>query len=211
MTQTLWFVLFTGAAGVLLCLMFIFIRVHNGRPPSPGLTVSVLLLSLACAGSDILRQPPQGVLSLHLLLYAFAMLFVLTDVACRWLPFEFTAPFLLCVLLARGTLLPDTLQEALVSAACMWGVLMSVRTLINHRHARDTFGLGDVWLMTGLAAFFLFTMAAGILLFSLMLMLPAARIHRSPSLPLAPFALGTATLLCVIPHAHYLIRSLMYV
>ncbi|MGR7464129.1 hypothetical protein ACU60T_23535 [Klebsiella aerogenes] len=195
MTHALCYLLIVGLTVVGLVTPLRFIKKHNGVAPGKGLAALLALTFMALAATDIplLQRGCPVLFDQHLLLYVFALQFVLLDQSNHWLPLEFTAPF--CVLAVVAHSLYGALPVASVMSLLLMGGLMAgCRVLLNRRYQREVVGLGDLWMMAGLAGLLSFTTAAWLLTVGLAAMLVAALLQRKPSLPLAPYVLFFAVL-----------------
>lgn len=195
MTNALCYLLIIGLAVAGRIIPLQFIKRHRGATPDKRLTVFLTLAFTILAATDIplLQRGSPVLFGQHLLLYFFALQFVLLDQSNHWLPLEFTAPF--CALAVVMHSLHGTLPVASVlSLLLMGGLLAGCRTLLNRRYQRDVVGQGDLWMMAGLAGLLSFITAAWLLTVGLAAMLVVALLQRKPSLPLAPYVLFFAVL-----------------
>ncbi|WP_036768524.1 prepilin peptidase [Photorhabdus australis] len=95
---------------------------------------------------------------IHLLFFiicsGFLSLFIFLDSASRCLPQCFTVTFWLIGTVYRSLIHPDTLFFTTFTSLILFGVLWYVRAAYNQWAEQELFGLGDVYLITGLGMWF---------------------------------------------------------
>ncbi|MFJ3459442.1 hypothetical protein ACIPMZ_21195 [Scandinavium goeteborgense] len=190
-----------GAAMLLLtvvCLTLVnrFIVWHEGRPVNRRLAIpaAMLFIVLCFLQLPVLFAGHVSPAIQAVVIYGFSLMFLLLDCSNSWLPLEFTAPF--CI---AGVLLTSSpLSAALLNLAMMGGLMTGYRLLLRRMYGADVLGKGDIWMMSGFAAFFSFTASAAVLVCGLTALLLTGRLLRRPALPLAPFVLPFSVLLCVM-------------
>ncbi|HCA3439635.1 TPA: prepilin peptidase [Salmonella enterica subsp. salamae serovar 35:g,m,s,t:-] len=186
-----WFVcsfLFLLAAFILPAL---FIRANNGNEIPFSLAIGGVIAWLICM--TIYHLHP-GALSADLFLVAacFCLAMSVLDASNHWLPLEFTFSFSLLGIIAQWIIAETFSPEPLLRFAGMFALLASVRWLMNQRYGRETFGMGDVWLISGMAIWLNFLDATVILAAGLAvhiiywLAVKPFRSTHSEAFPLAP-------------------------
>lgn len=175
-------------------LVTCFIHHHHGHLPAKRLSLALIvlciILNLPGIRDVLLGQylPPAR----YLLLSVFSLMFILLDLSNHWLPLEFTASFCLLALVTHSFPLHIPVDN-IVNMVAMGSLLAGCRLILNRHYRADVFGLGDIWMMSGLAAYFSFMVAAIQLTVGLTLMLLTFP-PRKTTLPLAPFVLIFAVL-----------------
>lgn len=192
---------FAGAAMLFLMalcfsLVDLFIVRNEGKPINSRLAMAAGILCIALCALQLpaLFAGHYSPALQAVVIYSFSLMFLLLDTSNSWLPLEFTAPFCLAGVLLTSSP-PAT---ALLNLAMMGGLMTGYRMLLRRMYDTDVLGKGDIWMMSGFAAFFSFTVSAAVLVCGLTALLVTGRLLRRPALPLAPFVLPFSTLLCIM-------------
>lgn len=187
----IWFVcslLFLSMAFILPAL---FIHAHAGKEISCPIVLAGIVIWLGCM---MMYHFHHGVLSADLFLVAscFCLAMSVLDASNHWLPLEFTLAFTLLGVMAQWLTAGAFSPEPLLRFAGMFALLSSVRRFMNQRYGRETFGMGDVWLISGMAVWLNFLDATVILAAGLAvhivywLAVKPFRSARPEAFPLAP-------------------------
>ncbi|MGO4746763.1 prepilin peptidase [Serratia quinivorans] len=147
--------------------------------------------------------------------YGFLTLFIILDIERNWLPKCFTLTFIVVGVIYRA-IEPESEWWVMIATLCiLWLGLFLFRIYINRRAGGEVFGLGDVYLIVGLAVWFsgltalkLITVATLLAILFLLF-----KKYRSPSrwrhhheyrgAPFAPFLCGVAAVWGVLPVATF--------
>ncbi|ECH4667690.1 hypothetical protein FPT51_19050 [Salmonella enterica] len=186
-----WFVcslLFLSMAFILPAL---FIRAHAGKAISCPIVLAGMVIWLGCMmmyhyHHDLLRD------DFFLVAACFCLAMSILDASNHWLPLEFTLAFTLLGVMAQWLAAGTFSPEPLLRFAGMFSLLASVRWVMNQRYERETFGMGDVWLISGMAVWLNFLDATVILAAGLAvhimywLAVKPFRRARPDAFPLAP-------------------------
>lgn len=157
-----WFVcslLFLLMAFILPAL---FIRANEGKAISCPIALGGIVIWLGCMAiyhyhHSLLRA------DFFLVVISICLAMSVLDASNCWLPLEFTLPFTLLGVMAQWLTAGAFSPEPLLRFAGMFALLSSVRRFMNPRYGRETFGMGDVWLISGMAVWLNFLDAAVIL------------------------------------------------
>ncbi|HID3656870.1 TPA: prepilin peptidase [Serratia marcescens] len=134
----------------------------------------------------------------YLVLFGWAVPMTLLDLRNNWLPKEFTFPFWLCGVLF--TWLPDAVQtsrNAILASALMFAALRFVHYLSLKIQGKEGIGLGDVYLISALCAWYPLQTATLITGIALVLFTLCALLTRQYTQPFAPWLFGLLALLAV--------------
>jgi general secretion pathway protein O len=181
-----------------------FIALQDGHSSLSfkGYYLIIIPLFSVLAVSRIPEETTLTVLLFRAAFYGFLLLFIVCDSERHWLPRCFTLAFFVTGMACQLLLQPSRVWLAVLAAAALWTGLVIFRTCVNRRSNADVFGLGDVYLIAGLTAWFsvsavleIISVAAG-----LAMLLLWVKKHRSPSrwrhhqeyrgVPFAPFLCG---------------------
>lgn len=193
--------IFAGAAAGMSAL---FIQKNNGN----GMTKSALVFSFFIWLLFTLAwwSKPQHVYDTeaYFILMFFCLSFILLDMTNHWLPVEFTLPF--C---GSGALVQFCQGDAVNHLSGFLGMLTLltlVRLFLNWRYRCETFGKGDVWMVSGMSIWsgFYYTaiaLSAGLAIFIIWCMVSrlfAAKKRTEVAFPLAPAVCFTFLFITVI-------------
>ena len=186
-----WFVcsfLFLLMAFILPAL---FIRANAGKEISRPIALGGIVIWLGCMA---IYHYHHGLLSadFFMAVACFCLAMSMLDASNHWLPLEFTLAFTLLGVMAQWLTEGAFSPEPLLRFAGMFALLASVRWVMNQRYGRETFGMGDVWLISGMAVWLNFLDATVILAAGLAvhivywLAVKPFRSTHSEAFPLAP-------------------------
>lgn len=175
-----------------------FIRETEGVAPTNLPLSSFLVLLFAVLASVVTTRGLSECLPWHvvlrdLILLGWCVLLTQLDLARQWLPLRFTNGLIASGLLF--SLLPQSgvsLLIALGDGLAMYGLLLLFRLWAN-RHGRERFGLGDVYLLTGMSVWLTLPTTAVIALAALgliMLQLLTGKVglpSKRQEIPFAPY------------------------
>lgn len=145
------------------------------------------------------------------LLYGFLTLFIFLDVERNWLPKCFTFSFIAVGAFYRTYTPVDDLALIVIGVSILWAGMCLFRVYINRRAGGEVFGLGDVYLIVGLAVWFsvfavlkLIIVATGVAILFLLIKRYRFRAywHQQQEycgVPFAPFLCGVAAIWGVLP------------
>lgn len=115
------------------------------QPATLGLQAGIL------AASALAGQAFGGQAAVTAAVLGLAFFLLTQDLAWRWLPLEWSAPFLALGLFAGflGENAADTLAGAALGGGLLWGLQVVFRYL----RGVEGLGTGDIWLAAGIGAF----------------------------------------------------------
>ena len=175
-----------------------FIRETEGVAPTHLPLSSFLVLLFAVLASVVATRGlslclPWHVVLRDLILLGWCVLLTQLDLARQWLPLRFTNSLLFSGLLfSLFSQSGISTLMAISDGLAMFGVLFLFRLWAN-RHDRERFGLGDVYLLTGLSIWLKLPVAAALALGALgliMLQLLTGMVGLLPKpreIPFAPY------------------------
>ncbi|AXF78935.1 prepilin peptidase (plasmid) [Erwinia tracheiphila] len=175
-----------------------FIRETEGAIPTNLPLSSFLVLLFTVLASVVATRGlslclPWHVVLRDLILLGWCILLTQLDLARQWLPLRFTNSLIFSGLLF--SLSPQSGKSTLMAVGdglAMYGLLFLFRLWAN-RHGRERFGLGDVYLLTGLSVWLTLPVTAALALAALgliMLQLLASTVgllSRQQEIPFAPY------------------------
>lgn len=151
----------------------------------------------------------------YCIFYGFMTLFIVLDIERHWLPLRFTLAFIICGGIYSCVVHTEHIVQIVVASAVLWLALWLFRALSMLRHKRETFGLGDVYLISGLAMWlswlttlYVMIVAASIALIVLWIkknQFSADLDHSDESrvVPFAPFLCAIAAIVAMLPHTAF--------
>lgn len=155
-------------AALWLYLPTAFIRRHSGSMPSniwsiTGVFAYLIFIMFWFLGPYSVRDIDSSTV---MLVCGFCLMFFLLDISNKWLPIEFTFPF--CLL---GLAIHFSNGSGLASLKAfmgMWVFLCLLRSALGWLYRTESLGKGDVWLVSGIAAWSGFIYAAVVMAFGIM-------------------------------------------
>lgn len=174
-----------------------FIRHNNGVKVSFVTSVAAFLAYFVFALICFYKQHDLIRFVFFLVFCGFCFMFFVLDASNNWLPFEFTLPFLILGLLVHVN---DGCEGiSMLASLFMFIFLLSLRTIMSKCYRSEPLGKGDVWLVSGIAAWSGFIYAASVMALGIFIVLILAAIkmlymkyrslplrNNDMSLPLAP-------------------------
>lgn len=143
--------------------------------------------------------------------YGFLTLFIFLDAERNWLPKCFTFSFIAAGTLYRTYKSTDGSALTIVAVSILWAGIFLFRNCINKRAGGEVFGLGDIYLIVGLAVWFSVLTALKLIIVAAVMAIifllikkyrfPARwrHYHEYRGAPFAPFLCGVAALWGVLP------------
>ena len=203
-------------AALLVARRFIAARGYTPKPPKiPSGTYYALLMPFFSflAVAQISEETTFVFMLIPSIFYGFLLLFVICDLERHWLPRCFTVAFLVAGMACQGWIYPDRGWLAVIPSAALGTGLLLFRRCVNRRNHAEVFGLGDVYLIAGLAAWFsvIAVLEIAIVATGLAMLRLLVKKHRFPArwrhqqkyrgVPFAPFLCGVAALWALFPGA----------
>ncbi|MGN2498864.1 prepilin peptidase [Serratia nevei] len=190
-----------------------FVKTHEPRYGLAGQWYYAIIISLFSVLAVLSIQNDTKIINILFAsaFYGFLTLFIILDIERNWLPKCFTLTFIVVGAIYRA-IEPESEWRVMIATLCiLWLGLFLFRIYINKSAGGEVFGLGDVYLIVGLAVWFsvltaLKVITIAMLLAILFLLFKKYRFpsrwrhhHECRGAPFAPFLCGVAAVWGVLP------------